>query len=74
MEMSSANTDWAWPWWTVIVVINAINLVVCLMVYKRSLNHRGGADATYRAVFVSRYMTQMAWFDSIANSSLQQAA
>ena len=26
--------------------------------------------AAYRAVFVSRYMTQMAWFDSIANSSL----
>jgi hypothetical protein len=24
----------------------------------------------YRAVFVSRYITQMAWFDSIANSSL----
>lgn len=24
----------------------------------------------YRAVFVSRYFTQMAWFDSIANSSL----
>jgi hypothetical protein len=26
--------------------------------------------AAYRAVFVSRYFTQMAWFDSIANSSL----
>ena len=26
--------------------------------------------AAYRAVFVSRYFTQMAWFDSLANSSL----
>ena len=85
--MNSANTDWAWPWWTVIVIINAINLIICVILYRRSLNHRGGADATYRkrmrimglifalvaayrAVFVSRYMTQMAWFDSIANSSL----
>ena len=85
--MSSSNTDWAWPWWTVIVIINAINLIICVIVYRRSLNQSGGGDTTYlkrmrimgliftlvaayRAVFVSRYFTQMAWFDSIANSSL----
>lgn len=85
--MSSANTDWAWPWWTVIVSINVINLIICVILYKRSLNHGGGDGAryrkrmrimgliftlvaAYRAVFVSRYFTQMAWFDSIANSSL----
>jgi len=85
--MSSVNTVWAWPWWTVIVSINAINLIVCLIIFQRSLNHGGGDDAryrrvmrimglifslvaAYRAVFVSRYFTQMAWFDSIANSSL----
>ena len=87
MVMSSANTDWAWPWWTVIVIINAINLIICVIIYRRSLNHSGGDGtkyrkrmrimgliftlvAAYRAVFVSRYFTQMAWFDSIANSSL----
>jgi hypothetical protein len=85
--MSSLSTDWAWPWWTVIVIINAINLLVCAILYKRSLNPKGEGDtiyrkrmrimgliftlvAAYRAVFVSRYFTQMAWFDSIANSSL----
>ena len=85
--MSSSNTDWAWPWWTVIVIINVLNLIVCVIIYRRSLNQSGGGDTTYlkrmrimgliftlvaayRAVFVSRYFTQMAWFDSIANSSL----
>jgi len=85
--MSSSNTDWAWPWWTVIVAINVINLILCAIVYKRSMNKSSGGDnaylkrmrimgiiftlvAAYRAVFVSRYLAQMAWFDSIANSSL----
>jgi len=85
--MSSSYTDWAWPWWAVIVTINAVNLVICAVVYRRSLNPKDGSDATYRkrmrmmgviftlvaayrAVFVSRYITQLAWFDSIANSSL----
>ncbi len=85
--MNSSNTDWAWPWWTVIVAINVINLIICAIVYKRSLDPNDGVDAiyrkrmrimglifvlvgAYRAVFVSRYLAQMAWFDSIANSSL----
>jgi len=85
--MDNSNTDWAWSWWTVIVAINVINLIVCAVLLKRSLNNSGEGDAlyrkrmrvmgiiftlvgAYRAVFVSRYMTQMAWFDSIANSSL----
>ena len=85
--MSSSYTDWAWPWWTVIVMINAVNLVVCAVVYRRSLNPKDGSDAVYRkrmrmmgviftlvaayrAIFVSRYISQLAWFDSVANSSL----
>ncbi len=85
--MSSSCTDWAWPWWTVIVMINAVNLVVCAVVYRRSLNPKDGSDAAYRkrmrimgviftlvavyrAIFVSRYTPQLAWFDSLANSSL----
>lgn len=85
--MNSTDTDWAWPWWTVIVSINAINLILCFIVYKRSLNQQGDDEAryrkrmrimgliftmvaAYRSVFVSRYFTQMAWFDTVANSSL----
>ncbi len=85
--MSSSYTDWAWPWWAVIVVINTVNLGVCAIMYRRSISPRDGSDSAYRkqmrimgviftlvgayrAIFVSRYITQMAWFDSIANSSL----
>jgi hypothetical protein len=85
--MGNIDTNWAWPWWTVVVTINVLNLIICAVVYKRSLNPKDGSDsayrrrmrimgvvfvlvAAYRAVFVSRYMTQLAWFDSIANSSL----
>jgi len=85
--MNSTYTDWAWPWWTVMVIINVMNLIVCMWVFKRSLNPKDGSDTlyrkrmrimgviftivgAYRAVFVSRYFSQMAWFDTIANSSL----
>ena len=85
--MSGSDTAWAWPWWTVIVLINVANLVACALVYRRSLEPRDGSDATYRrrmrimgviftlvaayrAVFVSRYTPQLAWFDTVANSSL----
>ena len=87
MDINSTNTEWAWPWWSVIVGISLINLIICAIVYRRSVNDSSGGDlvyrrrmrimgfiftlvGAYRAVFVSRYFTQMAWFDSIANSSL----
>ena len=86
-DMSTSHTDWAWPWWTVIVFLNIINLIVCAIIIKRSLDQKDDGNvvyikrmrimgliftlvAAYRAVFVSRYFAQMAWFDSIANSSL----
>ena len=85
--MNNANIDWAWPWWTVMVIINVLNIIVCVLVFKQSLNPKDNVDlqyrkkmrimgvifvlvGAYRAVFVSRYLSQMAWFDSIANSSL----
>jgi len=85
--MSNFFSSWAWPWWTVIVSINVVNLVICAVVFRRSLDPRDGSDpvyrrrmrimgviftlvAAYRAVFVSRYTLQLAWFDSILNSSL----
>jgi len=78
---------WSWPWWSVIVIINVINLLVGALVYKRTLYPKDESEgiyrrrmrtmgmifvlvAAYRSVFVSRYITQLAWFDSVANSSL----
>lgn len=46
--MNSSNIDWAWPWWTVIVTINFVNLVVAAIVYKRSLSPKDGRDSVYR--------------------------
>lgn len=85
--MNSTYTDWAWPWWSVMVIINVLNLIVCIWIFNRSLYPKDGSDTAYRkrmrimgviftlvgayrAIFVSRYFAQMAWFDSIANSSL----
>jgi len=85
--MNDFFATWAWPWWTVIVFINAINLIICFYVFGRSLEPKDGSEdkyrrrmrlmgviftlvAAYRSIFVSRYITQLAWFDSVANSSL----
>ncbi|MFC1785923.1 hypothetical protein ACFLZA_00985 [Candidatus Neomarinimicrobiota bacterium] len=85
--MSIPNTDWAWPWWTIMVTINIVNLIICALVFRKSTLPIGGVESSYRkrmrimgliftvvgayrAVFVSRYLSQMAWFDSILNSSL----
>ena len=49
--MSLSSTDWAWPWWTVMVVISIANLVVCAIVYKKSLISKEGTvgkNTTYR--------------------------
>ena len=87
MNMNNFFVTWAWPWWSVIVIINVINLLVGTLVYKRTLYPKDESEgiyrrrmrtlgmifvlvAAYRSVFVSRYITQLAWFDSIANSSL----
>lgn len=86
--MSFSETGWlAWPWWSVMVFINIVSLVICAIVFIRSRNPKDGKDskyriwmrimgvtfalvAAYRAVFVSRYGPQLAWFDTFANSSL----
>ena len=46
--MILSNPDWAWPWWMVMVTISIVNLVVCAVVYKKSLNPKDGIDTTYR--------------------------
>jgi hypothetical protein len=85
--MQNDATAWAWPWWTVMVLINAVNLMLCVRVFLRTAGSVDDPDWTYRkwmrimgvaftivgayrSVFVSRYSTQMAWFDTLANSSL----
>src|SRR5262249_2927961 len=85
--MQNDATAWAWPWWTVMVLINAVNLMLCVRVFLRTAGSGDEPDwkyrkwmrimgvtftivGAYRSVFVSRYATQMAWFDTLANSSL----
>ena len=46
--MSNLSTTWAWPWWTVMVIINIVNLAFCIVNYKQSLNPKNGKDAKYR--------------------------
>ncbi|MEH6589016.1 MAG: hypothetical protein V7746_02105 [Halioglobus sp.] len=68
------------------VLINVANLVTCAYFYRQSLSNSDGQSdymrrmrvmgliftlvALYRAVFVSRYLYQYAWFDTLANSSV----
>jgi len=68
------------------VFINVINVALCTHYYRQSASAPDGNDvylrrmrvmgliftlvAFYRAIFVSRYLYQYAWFDTIANSSL----
>jgi hypothetical protein len=86
----SPDTAWAWPWWSVMVAINAIQVIICLTIFKRATSAAGGFNnildayqkrmllmgliftlvAAYRSIFVTYYLTQLAWFDSLANSSL----
>ena len=85
--MSISEFVFPWPWWSVMVFISFVNLIVCAFVFIRSLNPRDGRDSkyriwmrvmgviftvvgAYRSIFVSRYHTQYAWFDTLANSSL----
>jgi hypothetical protein len=68
------------------VAINIVNVAMAAYCYRQSVNAPDGSSqymkrmrvmgliftvvALYRAVFVSRYLYQYAWFDTIANSSL----
>ena len=46
--LGQISTAWAWPWYTVMVLINVAGLVYCAFVYKRSLVPRDGKDLVYR--------------------------
>jgi hypothetical protein len=84
--INSTETAWLWPWWFIMVSINIIQVAVCIHLYRRSLLEPDAQDsyvkwmrimglvftlvACYRAIFVSRYLYQYAWFDTVLNSSL----
>ncbi len=84
--MISSTTTWLWPWWFFMVSINIAQVAVCILLYRRSLKTSDSQRryvkwmrilglvftlvAFYRAIFVSRYLYQYAWFDTILNSSL----
>ncbi|MCY3412803.1 MAG: hypothetical protein INQ03_14290 [Candidatus Heimdallarchaeota archaeon] len=85
--MDDSNITWAWPWWSVMVFLNVINLIFCYYIIKRSPLVDNENEITYkrrmrlmgiiftvvgayRSIFVSQYDPQLAWFDSIFNSSL----
>jgi len=82
-------TDWTWatPWWWTLVIINIINVIICMAIFVKSAKTKDIINnkylrimrvlglayclvALYRSIFVSRYLTQLAWFNSILNSSL----
>ena len=33
---------WAWPWWSAMVALNIINLIVCLTIFRRITRSAGG--------------------------------
>lgn len=80
-------TDWAWPWWIIMVCINAVSFAVGLFIFRYSAGLQANEQslylrrmrvlglifvtvALYRSIFVSSYLEQLAWFNSVANSSL----
>ncbi|MEH6607613.1 MAG: hypothetical protein V7711_18690 [Pseudomonadales bacterium] len=36
------DTAWAWPWWSTMVVLNTVSLIVCLTIFNRARNTAGG--------------------------------
>jgi len=84
--MNIISNLWPWPWWGVMVFINIFNIIFCLKFFRESSRAPDGQTtylrwmrfmgltftlvALYRSVFVSRYLYQYAWFDTLANSSL----
>lgn len=85
--METPFSAWPWLWWSVLVTINVVNLLVAAVIFWKSATSDDPsharyrkrmrvlglvfvAVAAYRSVFVSSYLEQLAWFDTLANSSL----
>ena len=77
---------WASAWWGAVVGINVINLLIGLYIfykfktksvessqYDKNMKIAGLVFigvAFYRSIFVSNYLHQLAWFDTLLNSTL----
>jgi hypothetical protein len=75
-----------WPWWYTIVAINIVQVAAGIYYYRQTLQAPDARSAyvksmrimgllfvliaCYRSVFVSRYLYQYAWFETLFNSSL----
>jgi len=87
MPLSASDWSWAVPWWSTLVAVNAVTLLVAAYLFARPLRDVDQGDvryvrtmramglvfaavALYRAIFVSSYLDQLAWFDTVWNSSL----
>ena len=46
--MEFTDTAWAWPWWAVMVVINALNLTIAAVIIKRATYSTDLATAAYQ--------------------------
>ena len=84
--MDIISSLWPWPWWCVMVFVNICSTIICIKFFRESAKASDGQSryvrcmrfmglaftlvAMYRAVFVSRYLYQYGWFDTIANSSV----
>ena len=84
--MDIISSLWPWSWWCVMVFVNICSTVICIKLFRDSAKAPDGQSryvcymrfmglaftlvAMYRAVFVSRYLYQYGWFDTIANSSV----
>jgi hypothetical protein len=84
--MDIISSLWPWPWWCVMVFVNICSTIICIKLFRDSAKAPDGQSryvcymrfmglaftlvAMYRAVFVSRYLYQYGWFDTIANSSV----
>lgn len=79
-------TDGLWLWWYCMVAINIAQVTACIYFFRKSAQAPDGQTvyvrwmrimgivftlvAFYRSIFVSRYLYQYAWFDTVLNSSL----
>ncbi len=82
----ASSTAWAWPWWGILVAISLMNLSIGAFIWYKSVKAGVLKDryrlmmlifgtifiviGSYRTVFVSSYLEQLAWFDTFFNSSL----
>lgn len=46
--MSISEFVFPWPWWSVMVFIGTVNLIICALIFMRSVHPRDGKESKYR--------------------------